>query len=331
MINIKPILGYILIFTILASAACESSHEKKTTELDSNIIQGDLIIHHTPSLTFPLKKIFSEFNKEYPHVELISEAIGANKAAINITEKEKSCDVLIASDYTIIDQVLIPKYASWKISFATNELVLAYNDHSKLKDSINANNWYKILSQNKVKYGRADPDTDPCGYRSLICIKLAEIYYDEYGIRDQLLFKDKQYIKSKDTDLLGLLNNGKIDYAFIYKSLAKDMNIPFIELPKQINLSSDSQAGFYSQAKVKITGNQPGKYSVQKGTPIKYATTILNSTTNPKAAEAFIAFLFDSKRGAKYLKKSYLPILDSLIIEPKDSLSDDLRLMMSLN
>ncbi|HAN78917.1 MAG TPA: tungstate ABC transporter substrate-binding protein WtpA, partial [Bacteroidales bacterium] len=39
--------------------------------------------------------------------------------------------------------------------------------------------WYKIMLDPKVQIGRADPNSDPCGYRSVLVSKLAEKHYKQ--------------------------------------------------------------------------------------------------------------------------------------------------------
>ncbi len=46
---------------------------------------------------------------------------------------------------------------------------------SRLK--IDAGNWHEILLRPDVQYGHSDPNSDPCGYRSLLTWQLAEKYY----------------------------------------------------------------------------------------------------------------------------------------------------------
>ena len=40
-----------------------------------------------------------------------------------------------------------------------------------------------------VEVGRADPNTDPSGYRTLMAFQLAELHYGEVGLAQQLLLR----------------------------------------------------------------------------------------------------------------------------------------------
>ena len=307
----------ILIFMtglILIAFSCNNITEKEMSTIDSTAIQGDLIVFYSGSMTYPMKEIISEFENEYPHVSILSEVSGSRTAARKVSDLGKKCDVLISSDYQVINSLLIPSFAKWYIEFASNEMVIAFSDKSRKSELINQENWYRILLDEDVRFGRADPDSDPCGYRSVICIKLAERFYGEDGIKDKLLFKDKKQIRPKDTDLIASMDAQEIDYMFIYKSVALQFGFHFIELPNQINLQSSEHASYYSMASMKVSGKTPGNYIVRQGDPIRYALTIVNNAPNPRAAEAFLRFFINRDQGLKILIKNNVVFLSSSII-----------------
>lgn len=318
----------ILIFMtglIFLAFSCNNVTEKEMSTIDSTVIQGDLMVFYAGSMTYPMKEIISEFENEYPYVSILSEASGSRTAARKVLDLGRKCDVLISSDYQVIKSLMIPNYAKWYIEFASNEMVIAFSDKSRKSDIINQENWYKILLDEDVRFGRADPDSDPCGYRSVVCIKLAEIYYGEDGVKDKLLFKDKKQIRPKDTDLIASMDAQEIDYMFIYKSVALQFGFRFIELPNQINLKSSELASYYSMASMKVSGKTPGNYIVRKGDPIRYALTIVNNAPNPRAAEAFLSFFINRDQGLKILTKNKMAVLDSLRILPLDSVTMELQ------
>jgi len=314
-----------LIFLIFLSFSCNSGVKKEETLIDSTIAQGDLRIIYSGALTIPVQQIVRQFEKEYPYVKVDAEALGSRIAARKIADFDNPCDVFITSDYRVIKNLLIPRHANWYIEFGTDELVLAYQQESHLKSKINKDNWYKILMDDSVRYGRANPDDNTCGNRMVISIKLAEKYYQELGIKDNLLFKDKEFIEPSIQDLVQLLRKKKIDYAFIYKSVALAEELPYIELPPQINLGSDKFASYYSQASTRVSSNKPGKYVTLKGEPIRYAITRINNTANPVAADAFLGYFINKSKGLAILKKENLKVLDSLTIIPTDSSTLEVR------
>jgi molybdate/tungstate transport system substrate-binding protein len=130
----------------------------------SRTTQKELIIFHAGSLSVPLKQIVQEYEKRNPGTKVFLESAGSLVCARKITELKKPCDIIASSDYFVINELLIPDYASWSIRFATNEIVIAGLEKSKYINELNSENWMDILQRDDVIYARSDPDSDPCGY-----------------------------------------------------------------------------------------------------------------------------------------------------------------------
>jgi len=311
---------FIFLILLVTTFSCDSIGEEKAPVLDSTIAQGDLIVFYSASMLLPMEQVISGFEKEYPHVHIEGSALGSRSAALKISEQNRACDILISSDYQVIENLLIPNYTDWYVEFATNEMVLAYTDSSRKSDTINTENWYKVLLDDQVRFGRADPDSDPSGIRSVLLMKLTEKYYEEFGLKDQLLFKDKKSIRQSDMELIKLLKQKKLDYIFVYKSEAIQHQLKYISFPDKINLGSIKEKAYYEQVSMKVSGNRPGVYILRKGMPIRYAFTALKNTQNPVAVKAFIKYFSDRKKGLSKLEDGNMIILDSLVVVPADSL-----------
>jgi len=312
---------YLVFFGLLLTAfSCDSITKDNEPVLDSTIVQGELILFYSSSMVMPMQHIISGFENEYPYVHVQANALGSRTAALKISELNKACDVLISSDYQVIKNLLIPNYASWYVEFSTNEMVLAYSDSSRKSDIISPENWYHILLNDRVRFGRADPDSDPCGIRSVLLLKLTEKYYEEFGLKDQLLFKDKKFIRQSDIELLKLLENKELDYIFVYKSEALQHHLKYISFPEKINLGSTKEKAFYAEVSMKVSSNKPGVYISRKGEPIRYAFTVLKNASNIRAAKAFIKYFVDKNKGFSILKNDSMNLIDSLTIMPNDSL-----------
>jgi ABC-type molybdate transport system, periplasmic component len=107
-------------------------------------------------------------------------------------------DVVITADSFLIPQYLIPAYASWYTEFATNKLVLCYTDKSAYAKEITSNNWFDILLRKDVDFGYAEPNLDPCGYRTLLMFQLAELFYKKPGLYNSLLNATKPKISARN-------------------------------------------------------------------------------------------------------------------------------------
>jgi len=253
---------------------------------------GDLIIFHAGSLAIPFKQISRAFTDKYPQVRIYREAAGSRTCARKITDLKKPCDVMASADYTVIDNLLIPDYADWNISFATNEMVIMYRRDSAYASEINDRNWHEILLRRNVAYGHSDPNADPCGYRSQLVWQLAEKYYRRPGLYQKLQQNcPPKNVRPKETDLIALLEAGELDYLFIYRSVAQQHKMPFVELPAQISLKSAQYAAFYRQASIQITGKKPGQFITKTGKPMVYGITALRKAPNAETALAFVQFV----------------------------------------
>jgi molybdate/tungstate transport system substrate-binding protein len=255
-----------------------------------------LIIFHAGSLAIPFKQICGAFIRNNPGVEVIREAAGSRTCARKIADLERPCDIMASADYTVIEKLLIPEYANWNISFATNEMAIMYRPDSRYAKDVNGHNWYKILLKKDVEYGHSDPNSDPCGYRSQLVWQLAEKYYQLPGLYNRLKSGcPLRNIRPKETDLIALLEAGQLDYLFIYRSVCLQHHMPFVELPEHINLGSFKYADFYRQATIKITGKMPGSFVVKQGKPMVYGVTIPKNSPNPQLAIQFLTFLLGNE------------------------------------
>jgi molybdate/tungstate transport system substrate-binding protein len=244
-----------------------------------------------------------EYEKRNPGTKIYLESAGSLVCARKVTELKKPCDIIASSDYFVINELLIPDYASWSIRFATNEIVIAYLEKSKYSKEINSDNWMDILQRKDVIYSRSDPDSDPCGYRTLFTFMLAEKYYKKPGLTEKMSSKDKDYIRPKEVDLVALLESNAIDYMFQYKSVAIQHGLKYIELPKEINLSDPSKNDIYSSVSTYVAGNKPGIKMKVTGDYINYSITVLNNAPQKEEAVNFLEFLLSSE-GMKIFKSN---------------------------
>lgn len=270
--------------------------------------QGKLIMFHAGSLSVPFETMEKAFEAKYPKVDLQREAAGSQACARKITDLKKPCDIMVSADFKVIDKLLIPNNADWNIRFATNQLVLCYTDKSKFANEVNAKNWYGILQRKGVIWGHSDPNLDPCGYRALMVLQLAEKHYKINGLYDKMIAnRPKENIRPKSVELVSLLQTGNMDYAWEYLSVAVQHGLKYIVLPDEINLGNYKYDKFYQQAVVKVTGSKPGTFMDMKGDSVTYGITMIKDAPNKEAAVAFMQYMLDPQGGLKILKDQGQP------------------------
>lgn len=286
---------------------------------------GKLIIFHAGSLSVPMKELSSAFRKIHPGVEIFLESAGSVECARKITDLKKPCDIMASSDYTVIDNMLIPGYADWNIPFVSNEMCIVYTEKAKYSGSITPRNWFDILMRNDVVYGRSDPNTDPCGYRAVMTMQLAEKYYKKPGLTRILTSKDQNCIRPKEVDLIALLETHTVDYIFLYKSVAIQHKLKYVELPDEINLKNPGLSDLYHTAAVDINGKEPGKKVTMFGEPMIYGVTILKDAPNKTVAIAFAEFMLDAGKGMMILNRNGQPSVIPQKNKNFDKLPDQLK------
>ena len=266
-------------------------------------LSGVVTIFHAGSLSVPFEAMEKAFEEMHPAVDIQREAAGSQACARKITDLGKECDIMASADYKVIDKLLIPDYADWNVRFATNQLVLCYTENSVDADKVNADNWYNILQKEGIVWGHSDPNLDPCGYRSLMVLQLAEDYYEIPGLYDAVIAnRPEENIRPKSVELISLLQTGNMDYAWEYLSVAVQHDLEYIILPDEINLGNYRFDETYNTAIVEVTGKEPGSMMEIRGKSVTYGITLINDAPNREAAVAFLAYLLDPEGGLAVLE-----------------------------
>jgi molybdate/tungstate transport system substrate-binding protein len=272
---------------------------------------GPLIVFNAGSLAKPFSDLLRAFKAKHPDVVPAQENSGSLEAARKLTELGKIPDVVGVADYGVISKLLIPRHAGWYATFARNSMVLIHTGQSVGAGEINGQNWWQVLLRLGIRAGRSDPALDPNGYRTLMVFQLAEKHYQQPGLAARLerAFPPK-YIRPKEADLTALVQAGELDYSWSYASIAKTADLPYVDLPDEVDLSDPRLADWYGQARVHLPGaSRGGKDSVEfRGEPIVYALTIPKAAAHPGTAREFVRFIFSSE-GQSILKANGFTVL----------------------
>ena len=277
----------------------------------------EIIIFHAGSLSVPFKELATEYEKLNPGTKVLLEPAGSLVCARKITELRKPCDIIASADYFVINELLIPNYTKWSIRFASNEIVVAFQEKSKYASEINTSNWTDILMKDDVTFSRSDPNSDPCGYRTLLTFKLAEKFYNRLGLAEKLASKNKDFIRPKEVDLVALVEANAVDYMFQYKSVAIQHNLKYIELPREINLGDPAMNDIYKTVSQDITGSTPGSKMTVTGEYINYSLTVLENAPHSKDAVNFVSFLLSDRGMDIFRKNGQQPISPCISGQPE--------------
>jgi molybdate/tungstate transport system substrate-binding protein len=312
------------------------------------------------SLLFPFEKVEADFEAAYPNVDVEVEGHGSIQVIRHVTELSEKVDVLLVADYLLIPRMMYPtkmpntdeSFADYYVRFATNELVLAYANHSRYADEINSDNWYSILRRPDVTLGLGNPQVATIGYHALTAIQLAENYYGAQGLFHDLItanisppitsvqngsnytitvpetqnpMGDKLKLRSSEVGLIALLDSGYLDYCLIYLSNAKQYGFDYIELPSEINMGSPQYESTYEQVQVIYEHQRFATISLDRaGETIYYGLTIPQNAPNPELAEEFINFLLNGQ-GKVDFELAYHPVFVPSFTDNLQALPESLK------
>jgi tungstate transport system substrate-binding protein len=289
-----------------------------------------LKVYHAGSLASSMGKAEKAFEKT--HADTDVQLFSGGSAAIidKVAKQNEYADVLASADATLIPKYMYPSNATFEIDFAKNTMVLVYTDKSREASTITADNWYKVLAKEGVVYAISDPTADPAGYRSLMTIVLAEQKYGDSTIFATVVEPYSKITKTTDgskttitatsptpdgkkmiiaktgPELIPLLKEGKVDYAFEYSSVAIQSGLPYLKLPAEIDLSDPSLGARYANV---VLVRPSGTTTVtETAAPIIYAMTIPTSTRNSAGAGDFVNLLITSDGQAILTADGQTPI-----------------------
>lgn len=274
---------------------------------------GAIVVFTAASVALPIRAALDTFAAR-EHVTVDQENGGSLDIARKLTELHQIPDVVVLADYDVFRRLLMPDQTTWYADFARNRMVLAFTDKSKFASEVDSANWPKILQRPGVELGRANPDLDPNGYRTLLTMQLAEQYYKQPGLYDALIkLSPAKNVRPKEADLVGVLQAGEFDYIWSYESLARATKLRYIRLPSAIDLGTPGDTDIYAKASVRVAGKTPRDTLTIKGEPIVYALSIPKAAPHPEVAERFVAFLL-SPEGRALMRATRLDALGAPVI-----------------
>jgi molybdate/tungstate transport system substrate-binding protein len=238
-------------------------------------------------------------------------------------------DIYLSADAEVNQVLMGPQNGDkvrWFAVVAGTRMVLAYSPKSRYKPDLDAAaagqaHWFEVLLSPDFVFRRSDPRTDPGGYRTVFVFQLAEHFYGRTGLREQILRGDDNEEQMSMGSLQSLVD-GTVDAAMFYVTIARDLGLPFIQLPDAIDLSNPALAAQYRTAHYT---NPLGQ--TFHGTPAVYSLTIPTDAQNPAGAEAFAAFALSSAGRAIFQKHGFLEA-NTLFGGDHEAVPETLRLLI---
>lgn len=269
---------------------------------------GPLLVMNAASVTQPIRAVLDSFAAR-TGVRYALEPGASLEIARRVTELDRHPDVLVLADPEVFPKLLMPAFTNWYALFGRNRIVLAYTGRSAGAKQIDAANWRRVILRPGVEIGRADPNTDPSGYRTLLVFQLAERYYQEPGLAGRLLAAaPDRNVRPREADQVALLQTHQLDYIWTYENLAENAGLPFVKLPDAVDLGTPADSATYALASARVRGAHPGDTITVRGAPVLFAVSAATRAPHAAAADSFIRFLL-SPAGQRILRAQHFDAL----------------------
>ena len=301
---------------LLIAAACGgASGGKASGAADSaRTATETLDVMNAASITQPLRAVLDSFAAR-TGARYTQQPGASLELARLVTDAHHTPDLIILADPAIFPKLLVPEYVSEYEIIARNRIVLAYTPQSRGASEIDAGNWRQVIVRPGVQVGRADPNTDPSGYRALLAMQLAERFYKEPGLYARLLASaPERNVRPREADQIALVQTHNLDYIWTYQNLADDNGLEYVKLPDQVDLGEPSDSATYATASVRVLGKQPGDTLTMRGSPILFGAAVLTHAAHGELARRFLDFL-TSADGQRIARGRHFDQLPAPIVE----------------
>lgn len=190
---------------------------------------------------------------------------------------------------------------------AHTEMVIAYSPRSRFASRFEAaakgkEKWWEVLQSPGLRFGRTDPIADPQGRNIIFTMMLAAKFYKQPDLVERVLGDtiNEQQIFTEPT-VQARLQSGELDAASAYKIQPGPFNLPYITLPKEINLSGQNVHSEHPDVVLTVSGKT---YTPE---PLIYYCAVLKDAINSQGATTFAEWLRKDEAQAIFRRYNYDP------------------------
>jgi molybdate/tungstate transport system substrate-binding protein len=267
-------------------------------------------VYTAASVTRPIRAVLDSFALG-TGARYEQESAASLELVRRVTELHATPDVIALADPDLFPSLLEPRHTTWYALFGRNRIVIAFTSESRGAADINADNWWQVLARPDVHVGRADPNTDPSGYRTLLVWQLAARHYRVPDMEARMLrAAPARNVRPREADQVALLQAGELDYIWTYQNLAALMGLRYLKLPDDVDLGSPADSTAYRAASTRVLGMRAGDTLTIRGRPILFGVTVPTAAPHPEVAQRFVAYLL-SPEGRRILRHEHFDAVDA--------------------
>lgn len=240
-------------------------------------------------------------------LELHGRAQGSSALAQLIISGSIRPDVFISITPSPMLTVLRAGKAASAVPIARTEMVIAYSPKSRFAAKLQAAaegkaRWWELLQEPGLRFGRTDPVTDPQGRNIIFTMMLAAKIYKQPGLAERILGPtiNPQQIFTEPTVQVRL-QSGELDAASAYKTQPGPFHLPYIALPREINLSGQNVHADDPEISLTVNGK------TYQPEPLIFYAAALTDAPNARAAAAFVDWLSGAEAQSIFGRLYYDP------------------------
>jgi len=315
------LIAFLICGAATAQAACPAGSPQVT-------------IFHAGSLNNAFKAIEASFTTA-TGICVNDQAFGSLDLVRQATAGGLVADIVAPADYLDIDLFLKPAgYVDYDILFAEGKMVLAYlqSDIVTKKGYTIADNtpfnppasipnavadWYNVLLQSNVTIGGSHLYLDPSGYRAPMIFRLAQSYYDEPNLYNDLL---EHYVATPaagapaGTFALGTNYNFQLIYVRNAQTTAStNPDYRYVNLPDQINLGDSEQNCYYRQAVIVEPDLFGTGFVPLPASRVIWGVSVMKKAPNKDNAVQFLQYLLGTVGQAALTANGPDPIIPAVV------------------
>jgi len=290
--------------TSSASSTVTSSTMMSSTMMPSTMTSSPLILYTADSFTIEATMLESAFTNSTGIAMAPPKSGGSLLLASEIAQGNPVSVFISLSHGAVTAGHLGNESSGWAISFASDQMTLAYSNVTLQNSAANAtvtacnsalatnttaawNNCFTMLTSGSVKVGSGNPNADPSGYRGWMVLEAAgQAYANNSSFYENRLISNNGNITAASAaDLIAPLQTGQIQFLWIYKSSAIAHKLDYLQLSGQVNLGDPKYSSFYSQFSYQLATG------VETGGLIRLWITVPADSTDTADSLQFVAFV----------------------------------------
>ena len=301
------VIGVIALIVIIALAGGIYYYVSflNTTNVGSSSTHSPLILYSADAYVAEATALENGFQTSSRVQMVPPKSAGSLTLGQEIAQGNPVSVFLSVAKSAVSSSVLGSTFSGWAIAFEADQMAITYSnattqnsagasvvDSYQTAQSANTTRaWFDFFSNvtsGSVKVGISDPNADPAGFRAWLVLEAAGYLYGNNNTSyfvNRMLSNHGNITAGSAADLVAPLEEGNIQFLFIYKSagIAEKLNV--VQLPAQVSLGSPAYSSLYSQFSYSTSSG------AQKGGLIALFITVPKDTTDFTDSVSFVAFV----------------------------------------